>query len=1063
MKNYLKSIALAALLATSAAPTADAQTADAQTIKREFRSTWLSTVWGLDWPSTTSKGGAGTGTSNATITAQKNYLCELLDKMEAANMTGVCFQVRARCDAFYPSKYAPWSSDVSGTRGKDPGWDPLAYAVAEAHKRGLELYAWINPYRWSTASDWTTSLDKQWINNGWIMTHGSSKYLNPGIKGVHDLIINVVDEIVSGYDVDGLIIDDYFYPNGISKGSDASDYNTYVASGSSLSFTDWRRSNVNTLVADIHAKIAEIKPDVRFGIGPPGVGGASASKYGLPSTSSYGITATDWQYNGQYTDPLQWMFSGNIDFISPQIYWHTNHSTAPYGPLTNWWSNAAKKAGRHHYASMSISDLASNNTESNWAEYATEIQLNRDYSQDGAPGYCLFRTAYISGPTTEGLGDYIVAKKSSGKVLQPEVTWKDQYKHNYAAPKNGAKSGSKLTWDAVTDGKRIIRYSVYAVPSSLNSTAAMADNGDGFKAEYLMGVTYTNSFTLPSNRTSGYWYAVCVYDGFSHEHAPAYINYTITGTAPATTLVAPTNGSEISSDITFKWKKVDVDSYTLEIASDVSFTTLVKHISDITATEYSMTAGELKVGTYYWRVTTNKANTNSKASEAWSFKITSVPTGSTEPGYTIQTEDATYPEVNEFKFTNIWMRSVAKGNFNQANNGALNRGFVVTKDCIYISGRSENAANANLYLAKYDRMTGEHLGDLTLNGGQCSYYPCNDVIKDNRDNIIITNLSLNISSTPLCIYKVNTDNGNVWQHASLTYSGGGRIDHAAVVGDVTGDFYVFAAIASSNKVVRWTVKSGGTVQATEVCTLGGLYPADAPHLGIAPNITPIDATHFYVNGSNTAMTPYTFKSGQTAYPDDSFDNAPADVTEDWPGATHNGGSRFTLSGKGFIVVPKYGDKGQNGGYQWQMFNTDRDYKYESMSPAWAFPVNGLGTVDNTVFQAQTDTYIDNSTDKPAAYVYAYAPGNGIAAYKCISNLTNSIAATLDDREVTIDVFGRQICLSDVAENIQLYSTDGSMVEQATNTGGMTCDVTPGFYILRIVANGRVYTHKIIIR
>lgn len=171
MKKFLKSIAVAALLATTAAPTIDAQT-----IKREFRSTWISTVWGLDWPSTTAKGGAGTGTSNSVVTAQKRYLCELLDNMKAANMTGVCFQVRARSDAFYPSKYAPWSSDITGSRGTNPGWDPLAYAVAEAHKRGLELYAWINPYRWTTGSDWTTSLDKQWVNNGWIITHGSSKY-----------------------------------------------------------------------------------------------------------------------------------------------------------------------------------------------------------------------------------------------------------------------------------------------------------------------------------------------------------------------------------------------------------------------------------------------------------------------------------------------------------------------------------------------------------------------------------------------------------------------------------------------------------------------------------------------------------------------------------------------------------------------------------------------------------------------------------------------------------------------------------------------------------------------
>ncbi|MDE6309053.1 MAG: family 10 glycosylhydrolase, partial [Muribaculaceae bacterium] len=414
---------------------------------------------------------------------------------------------------------------VSGTRGKDPGWDPLAFAVAEAHKRGLELYAWINPYRWSTASDWTTPTDKEWINKGWIITHGSAKYLNPGIKGVHDHVINVVDEIVRGYNVDGLIIDDYFYPNGISKKSDASDYQTFKDSGTSLSISDWRRQNVNTLVADIHKKILEVRPDVRFGIGPPGVGGASASKYSLPSTTSYGIKATDWQYDGQFTDPLQWMFSGSIDFISPQIYWHTNHSSAPYGPLTNWWSNAAAKAGRHHYASMSISDLADNNTEEYWREYATDVQLNRQYTQNNAPGYCLFRTAFISGPSATGLGDYLVEHTSGGKVLQPEVTWKSEYMHTYAAPANFALNGSKLTWDAVTDGNRLIRYSVYAVPSTVTKTDALGADGDGIDAQYLLGVTYTNAYTLPSDLATDHWYAVSVYDGFSHEHEAAYANY----------------------------------------------------------------------------------------------------------------------------------------------------------------------------------------------------------------------------------------------------------------------------------------------------------------------------------------------------------------------------------------------------------------------------------------------------------------------------------------------------------------------------------------------------------
>lgn len=1064
MKNYLKSIAIGALLAVTAAPVAEAQT-----IKREFRSTWISTVWGLDWPSTTAKGGAGTGTTTSIIKAQKQFLCNYLDKMKAANMTGVCFQVRARADAFYPSKYAPWSSDVSGSRGTNPGWDPLAYAIEEAHKRGLELYAWINPYRWSTAGDWSTTLDKQWVNNGWIITHTSTdangktttlKYLNPGIKGVHDLIVNVVDEIVSGYAVDGLIIDDYFYPNGISKGSDASDYQTWKNSGTSLSIGDWRRENVNTLVADIQKKIMSVKPDVRFGIGPPGIAGASASKYGLPSTTSYGISSGDWQYDGQYTDPLQWMFSGNIDFISPQIYWRTDNTKAPYGPITKWWSNAAKKAGRHHYASLSISALGSNNTESYWKEYCTEIQLNRDYSQDGAPGYCLFRTAFISGPTATGLGDYIVANKSTGKVLQPEVTWKDSYRHSYAAPTGGAKSGATLSWDAVTDGNRMIRYSVYAVPSKLTIDKAQSADGDGIKADYLLGVSYTNSFTLPSSHTSDYWYAVCVYDGFSHEHPAAYINYKITDNAPATTLLTPADGTKHDGEILLSWKKVDTESYTIEISSDKSFSTIVKTISDITSTSYRLGSGELTKGTFYWRVISNKTGANPGRSEAWSFTVTSVPTGTYEPGYTIQTEGVGYSDYGVFKFQNLWVRSTGLGNFTQQSDGALNRGFAVREDGVFISGRSANSSSADLYLAQYDPITGEHIRDIKLNGGQCGYYPCNDVTKDSHGNLIITNLSLNIATTPLCIYKVNTDNGNVWCHAELTYSGTGRVDHAAVVGDVTGDFLVFAALAGTKTVVRWTVSAGGNVKATETCTLGDFYPSTSSNLGTAPNITPIDNDRFYVNGASTAMTPYTFKAGQTVRADDSFANL-ADE-EDQPGSTHNGGSILEHRGLYLMVSPRHGHDGPQG-YQWDIFTTNSTYDYSEAHRLYRIPTNGLGTVNNKTFQAQTDYYIDNSQESPAAYIYTYAPGNGIAGYKLYSPLPTVVVEPVIDSSMEVNVLGRQICLSDVAESIRLYTPAGVLVAEARNEGGMYCDVAPGLYILRVSARGYLTTTKVVIR
>ena len=125
--------------------------------KREMRSTWLTTVWGIDWPSTQ-------GSSSSKQISQKNEMISFLDQLEASNMTGTCFQVRSMGDAMYPSQYAPWSSFLSGTRGVNPGWDPLAFFVEECHKRGLEAYVWLNPYRWSTGTSWNTEFDKEWKN-----------------------------------------------------------------------------------------------------------------------------------------------------------------------------------------------------------------------------------------------------------------------------------------------------------------------------------------------------------------------------------------------------------------------------------------------------------------------------------------------------------------------------------------------------------------------------------------------------------------------------------------------------------------------------------------------------------------------------------------------------------------------------------------------------------------------------------------------------------------------------------------------------------------------------------
>ncbi len=500
------------LLLISIAVTAGIGTHASEALKREMRAAWVATVYRIDWP---------TSVNNAS--AQKAELNAYLDNLQAQHFNAIFLQVRTMCDAFYQSSYEPWSSYLTGTRGKNPGYDPLAYAVELCHARGIQCHAWINPYRWSTGTDWNTEQDKQLKNSGMLLSHTSGSttttILNPGLPETRQRIVNVIKEIISNYDVDGVIFDDYFYPEGIPTNSSAGDYNLWNDSGVDMTFADWRRNNVNMMVRDVYNMIQETKPEVRFGISPAGVAGTRST-----SAAQHGVTpcptGSDWQYNGIFSDPLAWLEQGTIDYISPQLYWKTNHSTNPFGPLTQWWSYIAKHYGRHHYASHSISFLASqSNTTTDWAEIVQQINYSRQYTEDNAPGAVLYSAKNINGNNggVSGLGNYLLSNAYQHPALIPALTWKAAPAHD--APTGLALDGNSLTWNA-QEGT-LVKYSVYAVPSGITLQEATSTSFDGLKSDYLLGVTYKPSYSLPSAYQSGYWYAVCVIDGYGNESAPA--------------------------------------------------------------------------------------------------------------------------------------------------------------------------------------------------------------------------------------------------------------------------------------------------------------------------------------------------------------------------------------------------------------------------------------------------------------------------------------------------------------------------------------------------------------
>lgn len=498
--SLLKRSALAAvLLAIAALPMSSG-------VKREVRSVWMATVWALDWPSSTSS-----------TTAQKNEMVKYLDVLQKNNFNAVYFQVRTMSDAFYKSSYEPWSSYLTGTRGKDPGWDPLAFVVEECHKRGMECHAWVNPYRFSTGSNWSTVQDQALKSAGMLLAYTKSDgktttILNPGLESVRKRIVDVCKEIISNYDVDGLVFDDYFYPEGIPVTSSAGDYDLWQKSGASMTFGDWRRNNVNQMVADVYKMVQQQKPYVRFGISPAGAActsAAVAAKHGIDRCP----VASDWQYDGIFSDPVAWLEAGTIDYISPQLYWKTNHKTNPFGPMTKWWSYVAKHFGRHHYASHSISFLNSSNTTSDWEEIGKQVQFSRDYTENEAPGAVFYSAAYVTGKKQSGFGEWLQVNKFQNKALTPAIDWKksDLEKVQVSALN---KRATVLSWTGMDN----VRYSVYAVPESVNVETLDSN----IPAEYLLGVSYKTTYTMPDDKKSGYNYAVCVLDRYGNEYEPVY-------------------------------------------------------------------------------------------------------------------------------------------------------------------------------------------------------------------------------------------------------------------------------------------------------------------------------------------------------------------------------------------------------------------------------------------------------------------------------------------------------------------------------------------------------------
>jgi uncharacterized lipoprotein YddW (UPF0748 family) len=294
----------------------------------EMRGVWVASVGNIDWPST-----------NALSSAQQKLeLVSLLDRAVELKLNTIIFQVRPACDALYLSTLEPWSEYLTGTMGKtpDPFYDPLEFAIAEAHKRGLELHAWFNPYRARhlQAKSPISSKHISRTHSEWVRQYGKSLWLDPGEKGVQAYSLRVVMDVVNRYDIDGVHFDDYFYPypekDPAGKNLEFPDESSWrrFGAGGKLNRDDWRRENVDVFVHQVYQAIKASKPWVKFGISPFGIW-----RPGNP-TQIKGLDA----FATLYADSRKWLVNGWVDYLAPQLYWPINPPETSFPKLLQWWT-----------------------------------------------------------------------------------------------------------------------------------------------------------------------------------------------------------------------------------------------------------------------------------------------------------------------------------------------------------------------------------------------------------------------------------------------------------------------------------------------------------------------------------------------------------------------------------------------------------------------------------------------------------------------------------------------------------------------------------------------------
>lgn len=496
LKKYIL-IFLLMLFAVSAV------TAQQQNPKREFRGAWLHIIGQSQY--------ARMGTEE-----MKRYIADQMEKLYQAGCNAVIFQVRPCADAAYISDIEPWSQYLTGKRDKAPNplFDPMQYAIEEAHKRGMEFHAWLNPYRISTNAN--EVLPEKHIARKEpqrTFRYNNMLFFDPGLPENRAYIRSVVKDIVGRYDVDAIHIDDYFYPYPVA-GKSIPDQSSYARYGKGMNLNDWRRHNVDMLIQEMNTTIKSVKPWVRFGVAPFGIW--RNKKNDPRGSDSNGLQ----NYDGLYADVLLWTKNKWVDYVAPQLYWELDHKAAPSRSLAKWWNDNANGVdlyiGQDTKRTMDKYDTKAGRKN----ELQTKIELSRSLPNVG--GNIWWHGYWVTG-NYKGVRDDLTNKFQNTIALPPAYGDKRIKPHAPTDLKVVKEDGKLyLEWKpwpnsknpASTDAIRFVVYEFFP-----------GEKTDIERGETIIALTPYHRVALPGEVEKGTTLAVTALDRMNRESTPAQIKY----------------------------------------------------------------------------------------------------------------------------------------------------------------------------------------------------------------------------------------------------------------------------------------------------------------------------------------------------------------------------------------------------------------------------------------------------------------------------------------------------------------------------------------------------------